>query len=45
MPAFFTVTPLGAGIGGLDGALTFGLIALRDAELAIEHQIGLRHSH
>jgi hypothetical protein len=44
MPVFFTVMPLGAGIGGLGGALTFGLIALRDAAIAIEHQTGRRHS-
>jgi hypothetical protein len=33
---FFTFMPLGAAIGGLGGALLFGIIALRDAEIAIE---------
>ena len=44
MLVFFTFMPLGAAIGGLGGALTFGLIALRDAEVAIERQPGHRHS-
>ena len=35
---FFTFMPLGAAIGGLGGALLFGVIALRDAEIAIEQQ-------
>jgi hypothetical protein len=33
---FFTFMPLGAAIGGLGGALLFGVIAVRDAEIAIE---------
>lgn len=33
---FFTFMPLGAAIGGLGGALLFGIIAVRDAEIAIE---------
>ena len=33
---FFTFMPLGATIGGLGGALLFGIIAVRDAEIAIE---------
>jgi ABC-type microcin C transport system permease subunit YejE len=44
MPVFFTVMPLGAAMGGLGGALTFGLIALRDAEIAIERHLGHRHN-
>ena len=36
MLVFFTFMPLGAGIGGLGGALLFGVIAVRDAEIAIE---------
>lgn len=28
--------PLGAAIGGIGGALLFGIIAIRDAEIAIE---------
>jgi hypothetical protein len=33
---FFTFMPLGAAIGGLGGALLVGIIAVRDAEIAIE---------
>jgi hypothetical protein len=36
MLVFFTFMPLGALIGGLGGALLFGVIAIRDAEIAIE---------
>lgn len=35
---FFTFMPLGAGIGGLGGALLFGVIAIRDAEIAVERE-------
>lgn len=35
---FFTFMPLGAAIGGLGGALLFGVIAIRDAEIAIEQE-------
>jgi hypothetical protein len=38
MLVFFTFMPLGAAIGGLGGALLFGVIAVRDAEIAIERQ-------
>jgi hypothetical protein len=38
MLVFFTFMPLGAAIGGLGGALTFGMMAFRDAEIAIERQ-------
>jgi hypothetical protein len=38
MLVFFTFMPLGAAIGALGGALLFGLIALRDAEIAIERE-------
>ena len=38
MLVFFTFMPLGAAIGGLGGALTFGLLAFRDAEIAIERE-------
>jgi tetrahydromethanopterin S-methyltransferase subunit D len=37
---FFTFMPLGAAIGGLGGALLFGVIAIRDAEIAIEQRPG-----
>ena len=36
MLVFFTFMPLGAVIGGIGGALLFGVIAIRDAEIAIE---------
>jgi hypothetical protein len=35
---FFTFMPLGGAIGGLGGALLFGVIAVRDAEIAIERE-------
>jgi hypothetical protein len=38
MLVFFTFMPLGAAIGGLGGALLFGVIAMRDAEIAIERE-------
>src|SRR5256885_16880536 len=38
MLVFFTFMPLGAAIGGLGGALTFGLLAFRDAEIPIERE-------
>ena len=38
MLVFFTCMPLGAVIGGLGGALLFGVIAIRDAEIAIEKE-------
>ena len=43
MLVFFTFMPLGAAIGGIAGALLFGVIAIRDAEIAVERQpIGRR---
>jgi hypothetical protein len=36
MLVFFTFMPIGAIIGGLGGALLFGLLAFRDNEIAIE---------
>ena len=38
MLVFFTFMPLGAAIGGLGGAVLFGVIAMRDAEIAIERE-------
>jgi hypothetical protein len=38
MLVFFTFMPLGAAIGGLAGALLFGLTAMRDSEIAIERE-------
>jgi hypothetical protein len=38
MLVFFTFMPLGAAIGGVGGALMFGIIAIRDAEIAIERE-------
>jgi hypothetical protein len=43
MLVFFTFMPLGALIGGLGGALLFGVIAIRDAEIAIEKDPSRRH--
>jgi hypothetical protein len=43
MLVFFTFMPLGAGIGGLGGAALFGVIAVRDAEIAIEREPVRRH--
>jgi hypothetical protein len=36
MLVFFGFMPGGAILGGLAGAITFGVLALRDAEIAIE---------
>ncbi|MDO9560460.1 MAG: hypothetical protein Q7J60_02440 [Bradyrhizobium sp.] len=38
MLVFFTFMPLGAAIGGVGGAALFGVIAVRDAEIAIEQE-------
>ena len=38
MLVFFTFMPLGAVVGGLGGALLFGVMAIRDAEIAIEKE-------
>jgi hypothetical protein len=38
MLVFFTFMPLGAAIGGLGGALLFGVMAYRDNEIAIERE-------
>jgi Na+/glutamate symporter len=35
---FLTFMPLGAVIGGIGGALLFAVLAIRDAEIAIEHE-------
>jgi hypothetical protein len=43
MLVFFTFMPLGAAIGGLGGAALFGVIALRDTEIAIEREPLRRH--
>jgi hypothetical protein len=43
MLVFFTFMPLGAAIGGLGGALLFAVIAIRDAEIAIERGPAHRH--
>jgi hypothetical protein len=43
MLIFFTFMPLGAVIGGIGGALMFGIIAIRDAEIAIEREPVRRH--
>jgi len=38
MLVFLTFMPLGAAVGGIAGALLFGMIAIRDAEIAIERE-------
>ena len=38
MLVFFGFMPGGAILGGLAGAITFGVLAVRDAEIAIEKQ-------
>ena len=38
MLVFITFMPLGAAIGGIGGALLFGVIAVGDAEIAIERK-------
>ena len=38
MLVFFGFMPGGAILGGLAGAVTFGVLAVRDAEIAIERQ-------
>jgi hypothetical protein len=45
MLVFFTFMPLGAVIGGIGGALLFGIIAIRDVEIAIEREPVRRHDH
>jgi len=45
MLVFFTFMPLGAAIGGIGCALLFSIIAIRDAEIAIERQPVRRHDH
>ena len=43
MLVFYTFMPLGAAIGGLGGALLFGIMAYRDNEIAIEREPARRH--
>jgi hypothetical protein len=43
MLVFFTFMPLGTAIGAIGGALLFGIIAIRDVEIAIERQPVRRH--
>jgi hypothetical protein len=45
MLVFFTFMPLGAMIGGLGGALVFGLLAFRDSEIAIEREQPRAHDN
>ena len=40
---FLTFMPFGAAIGGLSGALLFGLLAARDAAVAIEREPAHQH--
>lgn len=45
MLVFFTFMPLGSAIGGLGGALLFGVIAVRDAEIALDQRSVRRRDH
>lgn len=38
MLVFFTFMPAGAAIGGIGGAVLFGLLALRDGAVALERE-------
>jgi hypothetical protein len=38
MLVFLTFMPLGAAVGGIAGALLFGMIAISDTEIAIERE-------
>jgi hypothetical protein len=38
MLVFFTFMPLGAALGGIGGALLFGVMAARDNQIAIERE-------
>jgi hypothetical protein len=42
MLVFFTFMPLGAAIGGIGGALLFGVIAIRDSAIAISREPACR---
>ena len=44
MLVFFTFMPLGAVIGGIGGAVLFGLLAMRDNSIAIDRErVGRRN--
>ena len=43
MLVFFSFMPAGAMVGGLGGALLFGLMAARDDEIAIESESSMPH--
>jgi hypothetical protein len=45
MLVFFTFMPLGAAIGAIGGALLFTVIAIRDAEIAIEREPVRQREH
>jgi hypothetical protein len=40
MLVFFTFMPLGAGIGGIGGAILFAVMAAREAEIASDRRLG-----
>lgn len=42
MLVFFTFMPIGTVVGGIGGAILFGMLAFRDTEIAIERD-GVRH--
>jgi hypothetical protein len=45
MLVFFTFMPLGALIGGMGGALLFGVIAARDVQIALSREPAHRHDN
>jgi hypothetical protein len=42
MLVFFTFMPLGSAIGAIGGALLFGVIAIREAEIVVERGAAAR---
>jgi hypothetical protein len=45
MLVFFSFMPAGAMIGALGGATWFGIMAARDAEIAVESDSAMHHGH
>ena len=43
MLVFLTFMPVGAAVGGIAGGLLFGMVAFRDAEIAIEREPARRN--
>ena len=45
MLVFFSFMPAGAMIGALGGAIWFGIMAARDAEIAVNSDSAIHHRH